>query len=135
MNNHFYKWFCRSVRQGAALKSLVKTTLMAITMLVSLNTFAQDKTVTGKVTEDGGSGLPGVTVSVKGTNKGTQTDVNGAYKIATPANATLLFSFVGFTKQEIAVGNRSTLDVKLVSEDKSLDEVVVVGYEIGRAHV
>ena len=128
MNNHFYKWFCRSVRQGAALKSLVKTTLMAITMLVSLNTFAQDKTVTGKVTEDGGSGLPGVTVSVKGTNKGTQTDVNGAYKIATPANATLLFSFVGFTKQEIAVGNRSTLDVKLVSEDKSLDEVVVVGY-------
>ena len=99
MNNHFYKWFCRSVRQGAALKSLVKTTLMAITMLVSLNTFAQDKTVTGKVTEDGGSGLPGVTVSVKGTNKGTQTDVNGAYKIATPANATLSFSFVGFTKQ------------------------------------
>ncbi|MES2518632.1 MAG: carboxypeptidase-like regulatory domain-containing protein, partial [Bacteroidota bacterium] len=107
MNNHFYRWFGRPMRQGVALKSLLKTTLMAITMLVSLSTFAQDKTVSGKVTDKSdGSGMPGVSVSVKGSNKGTQTDVNGTYKISAPSNATLIFSFVGFTKQEIAVGTR-----------------------------
>ena len=117
------------MRQGAALKSLVKTTLMAITMLVSLSMFAQDKTVTGKVTDKSdGSGMPGVSVSVQGSNKGTQTDVNGIYKISTPANATLVFSFVGFTKQEIAVGTRSEMNVVLASADKALDEVIVVGY-------
>jgi TonB-dependent starch-binding outer membrane protein SusC len=129
MNNHFYKWFGRSMRQGVASNALTKVILMAITMLVSVGVYAQDKTVTGKVTEgDGPTGLPGVTVTVKGTNKGTQTDVNGTYKIAVPSNATLVFSFVGFATQSIAVGNRSSLDVKLQSEDKSLDEVVVVGY-------
>jgi TonB-dependent starch-binding outer membrane protein SusC len=129
MNNHFYRWFGRSVRQGEALKSLVKTTLMAITMLVSLSTFAQDKTVTGKVTDKSdGSGMPGVSISVKGSNKGTQTNVSGEYKISAPANATLIFSFVGYAKQEIAIGNRSELSVSLVSSDKALDEVVVIGY-------
>jgi len=117
------------MRQGVALKSLIKTTLMAITMLVSLSTFAQDKLVSGKVTDKSdGSGMPGVSVSVKGSNKGTQTDVNGAYKISAPANATLIYSFVGFTKQEIAVGSRSEMNVTLISADKALDEVIVVGY-------
>ena len=117
------------MRQGVALKSLIKTTLMAITMLVSLSTFAQDKLVSGKVTDKSdGSGMPGVSVSVKGSNKGTQTDVNGAYKISAPANATLVYSFVGFTKQEIAIGNRSEVNINLVSGDRALDEVIVVGY-------
>ena len=129
MNNHFYKWFCRSIRQGEALKSLVKTTLMAITMLVSLSTFAQDKTVTGKVTDaSDGSGMPGVSIAVVGANKGTQSDVNGNYKLSVADNATLVFSFVGYTKQEIAVGSRSVIDVKLGADNKSLEEVVVVGY-------
>ena len=129
MNNHFYRWFGRSVRQGAASKSLLKTALMAITMLVSISIYAQDETISGKVTDKGdGSGMPGVSVSVKGSNRGTQTDINGAYKIAAPANATLVFSFVGYGKQEIAVGTRSELNVTLVSENKALDEVVVVGY-------
>ncbi|MEA5461795.1 SusC/RagA family TonB-linked outer membrane protein [Arcicella sp. LKC2W] len=129
MNNHFYRWFGRSVRQGVASKSLLKTALMAITMLVSISIYAQDKTVSGKVTDKGdGSGMPGVSISVKGSNKGTQTDINGAYKIAAPANATLVFSFVGYGKQEVVVGARSELNVALVSENKALDEVVVVGY-------
>ena len=130
MNNHFYKWFCRSIRQGEALKSLVKTTLMAITMLVSLSsTFAQDKTVTGKVTDaSDGSGMPGVSVAVVGANKGTQSDVNGNYKLNVADNAKLVFSFVGYTKQEITVGSRSVIDVKLGADNKSLEEVVVVGY-------
>ena len=129
MNNHFYKWFCRSVRQGEVLKSLVKTTLMAITMLVSLSTFAQDKTVTGKVTDAAdGSGMPGVSIAVVGANKGTQSDVNGNYKLSVADNAKLVFSFVGYAKQEIAVGSRSVIDVKLGADNKSLEEVVVVGY-------
>jgi iron complex outermembrane receptor protein len=107
----------------------MKTSLMAITMLVSLSIYAQDRTVTGKVTDKGdGSGMPGVSVSLKGSNKGTQTDINGAYKIAVSGNATLVFSFVGYGKQEVEVGNRSELNVSLVSENKALDEVVVVGY-------
>ena len=129
MNNHFYKWFGRSMRQGMASNTFMKVALMAITMLVSVGVFAQDKTVTGKVTDKSdGSGMPGVSVSLKGSNKGTQTDVNGTYKISAPANATLIFSFVGFTKQEIAIGTRSELNVTLASADKALDEVVVVGY-------
>lgn len=129
MNNHFYRWFCRSVRQGTASNSLVKVVMMAVAMFVSMSTYAQDRTVTGKVVEAGdGSGLPGVSVAVKGTNRGTQTDVNGAYKISVPNNATLVFTFVGFAKQEIVVGNQTEVSVKLVSETKALDEVVVVGY-------
>jgi TonB-dependent starch-binding outer membrane protein SusC len=129
MNNHFYKWFGRSMRQGVASNTFMKVVLMAITMLVSVGTYAQDRTVTGKVTDSGDkSGLPGVTVSVAGANKGTQTGVDGTYKISVPANASLVFSFVGFEKQTIAVGNRSVVDVELVSDNKALEEVVVVGY-------
>ncbi len=129
MNNHFYRWFCRSMRQGAASNSLIKVVMMAVTMFVSMSMNAQDRTVTGKVTESGdASGLPGVSVAVQGTNRGTQTDVNGTYKISVPSNATLIFTFVGFTKQEVAVGTRSEVNVTMVSETKALDEVVVVGY-------
>jgi len=117
------------MRQGVALKSLLKTSLMAITMLVSLSTFAQDKTVSGKVTDGtDNSGLPGVSVTVAGSSKGTQTLADGTYKISVPTNATLVFSFVGFAKQSIATGNKSVIDVVLLSDNKALEEVVVVGY-------
>ncbi|MDZ7899735.1 MAG: TonB-dependent receptor plug domain-containing protein [Arcicella sp.] len=129
MNNHFYKWFGRSERQGVASNAFTKVVLMAITMLVSVGIYAQDKTVTGKVTDGGdNSGLPGVSVSVAGANKGTQTATDGTYKITVPANATLVYSFVGFAKQSIAIGNKSVIDVVLVSDNKALEEVVVVGY-------
>ena len=129
MNNHFYKWFCRSVRQGMASNTFTKVVLMAITMLVSVGVYAQDKTVTGKVTDAAdGSGMPGVSIGVAGANKGTQTDVNGVYKLTVSGNATLVFSFVGYIKQEIAVGNKSVIDVAIAADNKSLEEVVVVGY-------
>jgi TonB-dependent starch-binding outer membrane protein SusC len=129
MNNYFYKGLSRFERQGVASNTFLRAVMMAITMLVSVSVHAQDKTVTGKVTDGSDkSGLPGVSVSVAGANKGTQTDANGTYKIAVPANASLVFSFVGFEKQTIAVGNRSVIDVSLVSDNKALEEVVVVGY-------
>lgn len=85
--------------------------------------------VTGSVTDENGAVLPGVSVLVKGTQKGTTTNEEGSYRleVENPA-ATLVFSFVGYVSQEISVGNRSIIDVSLGPDLKSLDEVIVVGY-------
>ncbi|WP_234735943.1 SusC/RagA family TonB-linked outer membrane protein [Tellurirhabdus bombi] len=96
--------------------------------------FAQDRRITGKVTssEDGGA-LPGVTVVIKGSSVGTNTDSDGTYSLNVPGNsATLVFSFVGSITQEVAVGTRSTLDISLVSDTKNLQEVVVTAQGIAR---
>lgn len=93
------------------------------------STFAQERTVSGRVTSDEGEGLPGVTVLEKNTNNGTATNVNGEYSITVSGNdAVLVFSFIGYTKEEIEVGNRSTIDVALDPDIASLEEVVVIGY-------
>jgi iron complex outermembrane receptor protein len=85
-------------------------------------------TVSGKVSADDGTALPGVNIVEKGTSNGTVTDADGNYRISVGADATLVFSFVGFLSQEIAVGGRSTIDVTLASDVTSLSEVVVTGY-------
>ena len=88
-----------------------------------------ETTVTGKVTSaDDNSPLPGVSVVIKGTQTGTTTNADGAYSITAPGNGTLAFSFIGMIAQEAAIGNRSSVDVKLVSDTKALNEVVVIGY-------
>jgi TonB-linked SusC/RagA family outer membrane protein len=90
---------------------------------------AQDRTVSGRVTSaDDGSAVPGANVVVKGTTNGTTTDSGGRYNISVPDNATLVVSFIGLITQEVAVGNRSTVDVRLASDVTGLNEVVVVGY-------
>lgn len=95
----------------------------------SLINTQQQKTVSGKVADATGGGLPGVAVVVKGTTKGTITDVDGNYNLANiPANSTLVFSFVGMKTLEIAVGNKGTINASLVEESIGLDEVVAVGY-------
>lgn len=96
--------------------------------MASTSVLAQDKSITGKVTADDGSGLPGVSVVVKGTTRGTNTDGEGNFKISAPANARLLFSYVGFTPQEIAVGNQTTFTVKLLPDAASLEEVVITTF-------
>lgn len=86
-------------------------------------------TVTGTVTSaSDGEGLPGVNVLVKGTSMGTVTDLEGKYSLSVPEESTLVFSFIGFETQSIAVGDRSMIDVTLSEDMTSLDEVVVVGY-------
>ncbi|MGI4759410.1 MAG: SusC/RagA family TonB-linked outer membrane protein [Janthinobacterium lividum] len=86
-------------------------------------------TVTGKITSDNGEGIPGVTVVVKGTTTGATTDVNGNYTVTVPDdNSILVFSSVGYTRQEIAVGKRTNLSQSLVPETQALNEVQVVGY-------
>src|SRR5258708_39654778 len=89
----------------------------------------QGRTVSGKVTSaDDASTIPGVNILEKGTSNGTVTDVDGNYKISVGDNATLIFSFVGYATQEVAVGAQSTIDVSFLSDVKALQEVVVVGY-------
>lgn len=86
-------------------------------------------TITGQVKDEKGVGLPGVTVKVKGTNTGAQTDMSGFYKIeVNDNNAVLVFSFIGFVSQEIAVGNQTRIDVALKEQTSALSEIVVVGY-------
>ncbi|MFC5411550.1 SusC/RagA family TonB-linked outer membrane protein [Larkinella bovis] len=109
----------------------VKGLLWLLLLSASLTSFAQNNnglTVRGRVSS-GTEALPGVNVIIKGTQQGTTTDVNGQYSLVVPnSNATLTFSYIGYVSQEIAVGNRSTIDVSLQSDERSLSEVVVVGY-------
>jgi TonB-dependent starch-binding outer membrane protein SusC len=117
---HSYRW----------LHSVVaKVCMVAAVLLVSASVYAQDRQVTGRVSDAGdGSGLPGVSVLLKGSTKGVVTGADGSYKISVGNGATLVFSYVGYVAQEVAAGSRSTIDVKLVSDTKALEEVVVVGY-------
>ncbi|WP_394355914.1 SusC/RagA family TonB-linked outer membrane protein [Spirosoma profusum] len=91
---------------------------------------AQERAVSGKVlSSDDNNALPGVTVTVKGTSRGTTTDANGTYRINVPNDqAVLVFSSVGFLSQEVAVGNRSSVNITIQTDTRSLNEVVVVGY-------
>ncbi|WP_201983461.1 SusC/RagA family TonB-linked outer membrane protein [Hymenobacter rubidus] len=91
-----------------------------------------DRPVTGRVTDDKGEGLPGVTVLVKGTNLGTNTDMDGKFSINVPEGATLVFSFVGYKTKEVPVGSESTVAAQLVTDAAALDEVVVTGYQVQR---
>ncbi|MBB3840880.1 TonB-linked SusC/RagA family outer membrane protein [Runella defluvii] len=91
--------------------------------------YAQDLTIKGKITDNSGDGLPGVNVTVKGTQKGIVSDAEGKYQLSgVPTKATLVFSFIGYLKQEIEVNNRTVIDVVLEADVKSINEVVVVGY-------
>ena len=105
--------------------------LVAMLLLAATPSFSQQQQdqikVKGKVTDAKGEVLVGVSVLIKGTNAGTSTDGDGNYTLQAPATATLVFSYIGFDKQEIKVDPSGTVNVKL-SGDKILDQVVVVGY-------
>ncbi len=90
---------------------------------------AQDIQISGTVTSaDDQSPLPGVTILVKGSLKGTTSDLGGKYSLQAPANATLVFSYVGMQTREIAVNSRKTIDVEMTDQKIALGELVVVGY-------
>ncbi|MBC7654246.1 MAG: carboxypeptidase-like regulatory domain-containing protein, partial [Oligoflexus sp.] len=90
---------------------------------------AQDINVTGKVTDAvTNETLIGVSVSIKNSTTGTQTDVNGNYSIKLPSNGTLVFTYIGFVNQEIPVAGKTTINAVLSASNQSLSEVVVVGY-------
>ncbi|MEJ2905425.1 TonB-dependent receptor [Pedobacter panaciterrae] len=90
---------------------------------------AQDITIRGVVSDGADkTTLPGVSVLVKGTQIGTQTDATGKYAISAPANATLVFSYIGYNPTEMQVNNRTVINVELASSSQQLEQVVVVGY-------
>lgn len=98
-------------------------------LLTCLVTFAQAQNITGKVTDPDGAPIPGVNILVKGTTTGTTTDVNGEYALNVSGESQILiFSFIGYTAQEIPVNNRGVIDVALEADTQVLEEVVVVGY-------
>jgi TonB-dependent starch-binding outer membrane protein SusC len=85
--------------------------------------------VTGKVTDENGAPLPGANVLEKGTTNGTTSDVNGDFSLSVMGpNSELIFSFIGYTSQEVPVGNRTTFNIQLAPDLRTLNEVVVVGY-------
>ncbi|MEG2103133.1 MAG: TonB-dependent receptor plug domain-containing protein, partial [Flavobacterium sp.] len=102
--------------------------IIALCVLVYSSGYAQGKTVTGTVTDPAKLSIPGVNVIVKGTNRSTSTDFDGKYSINAAPGETLVFSFVGFVKQEIKIGTAASYNVSLDAESSSLNEVVVIGY-------
>ncbi|MEC8831093.1 MAG: carboxypeptidase-like regulatory domain-containing protein, partial [Bacteroidota bacterium] len=92
--------------------------------------FAQNNiTISGTVMDDQGQPLPGASVVLQGTTTGIQTDFDGNYRLENvPGDGTLVFSYVGFTTQTIPINNRTTIDLTMLEDTQSLDEVVVVGY-------
>ncbi len=103
----------------------ILTLLLAFFVQIS---FAQEKTISGSVTDDKGLPLPGVNIVVKNTTNGTQTDFDGNYSIKTNKGAVLTFTYVGFKKEEIAVGDNSTINVQLSAAASELDEVVIEAF-------
>jgi len=108
--------------------------LTCLLLLLSIVSFAQSRTITGKVTaQDDGASLPGVNVLVKGTTTGATTDSGGNYTLSVPGNdAVIVFSFIGYKTQEVAIGNRTTINVGLAADLQALEEVVVTGYTTER---
>ncbi|MCH7399443.1 TonB-dependent receptor [Belliella sp. DSM 107340] len=103
--------------------------LFIILLSIPISVEAQTKNISGTVTDEANLPLPGVSILVKGTGTGTVTDVDGNYSLAVAnEGALLVFSFIGYTSQEVAVGNSNTLNISLAPDIKSLEEFVVVGY-------
>src|SRR6218665_3927611 len=108
---------------------LKKGLITVMSLLLFGTVHAQTKEIRGKVTaDDDHSSLPGVSVTIKGTAQGEATSADGFYAIQASPNDTLVFSFVGYATQEIAVGQLIVINATLKPDTKTLNEVVVVGY-------
>ncbi len=98
-------------------------------LLGTIGAFAQTRAISGKVSDADGQGLPGVSVTVKGTSQGSVSDGTGSYSVNVPAAAkTLVFSYIGFVSQEINIEGKSQINISLAEDIANLSEVVVVGY-------
>jgi len=117
--NNFLKSTDQTASSSSEQTSLIPSTMLQIpgSILVS-----------GTVKDESGQPLPGTNVIQKGTTNGTTTDAEGKYSLNVPDDATLVFSFIGYTTVEEAVSNRSTIDISLKSDATSLNEIVVTGY-------
>ncbi|MEO7988885.1 MAG: TonB-dependent receptor [Chryseolinea sp.] len=112
------------------LYKIMRSMAMVVGLLCfSISLLAQERTVSGTVTDETGGGMPGVNVLVKGTSTGTVTDTEGNFKINVSGDdATLVFTFVGYASSEIIVGARSVMNIQLTPDVQTLSELVVTGY-------
>lgn len=107
---------------------LKKFLFIPLLLLLTFSGRAQSVTVSGKISDGSGIALPGVSISVKGTSRGTTSDGNGTYTISATNTDVLVFSMIGFQKQEINVNKQTVINLQLKEEPNSLNDVVVVGY-------
>jgi TonB-dependent starch-binding outer membrane protein SusC len=119
------------MKKNLSIKLLMPKKIIALILIIfgitELN--AQSVTITGRVTDDNGSGLPGVNVLIKNTTSGTITDVSGNYSIFVPSpESVLTFSFIGYASEEVPVLNKTEINIVLIPNLESLEEVIVVGY-------
>ncbi|MEO5995178.1 MAG: TonB-dependent receptor [Chitinophagaceae bacterium] len=122
-------FFSNRISAYLLIKVFLSGQILLILQVSSIGLYAQQLSIKGKVTNEAGSGLAGVSVKVDGTNKGTYTSENGEYSIGqVTGNASLLFSSVGFTSQQTNVDGRNRIDIVLQENNTKLGEVIVVGY-------
>ncbi|WP_435414702.1 MG2 domain-containing protein [Polaribacter aestuariivivens] len=120
-----YNWFGFSLRKNNWLN---RQYLRTIKRKLNATRKDYDGTVNGTVTDEQGDPLPGVSVIIKGTVFGTETDFDGNYSLKIKKDDVLIFNYLGFKSEEVKVENYKSLDIKLTADDSVLDEVVVVGY-------
>lgn len=118
------------INENQVNQTMKKLLHRSLTLLIcwglSFSLSAQERVISGKVTNSAdNSVLPGVSIVVKGTTKGTTTDGNGEFKVAVPNNATLIFSYIGYVRQEVKVGSSNAINISLDSDENILNEVVV----------
>ncbi|MEO3406307.1 TonB-dependent receptor [Mucilaginibacter sp. CAU 1740] len=127
------KWSPRffALATSMAMACFVTSQLPTAAMASTINEQRlPDTRITGKVTDEKGEALPGVSVALKGTSTGVVTDVNGKFNINVPnaSSGTLVLTYIGYNTQEVALNGQTTINVQLQADSKSLNEVVVVGY-------
>ncbi|MDR1342350.1 MAG: TonB-dependent receptor [Prevotellaceae bacterium] len=116
------------VADGLLRRAKRLLSLLLLCAVLPLSLQAQNLNISGTVLDGNNDPVAGASVTVKGATIGATTDVNGGYNISAPADATLVFSFLGLSTKEEAVAGRGRIDVVLSESDQSLDEIVVVGY-------
>ena len=110
----------------------VVLSMVATLVLGCFGVFAQGQKVTGTVTDETGTPVIGAAVVVEGTSRGTTTDVAGKYEILASANGNLVFSYLGYKSQTVAVSGRTTVDVVLVTDSEQIEEVVVQAFGVAK---
>lgn len=109
------------------MKTKIKTLLIVLLVSLSANTIAQTMKVSGKITDVKGEELIGVSISIKGTNKGTVSDIDGNYSLNVNKNNTLIFALIGFKSKEITVTKSEIINVTLEENNQQLNEIVITG--------
>lgn len=102
--------------------------LLYLLLFAPLLIFSQEKIINGKIVDSEGAPLPGVTVVIENSNRGTTTNFDGVYSIKGKVSDVLLITYIGMKPQKITIGSQNTIDVVLIEDVSALDEIVVVGY-------